>query len=73
MLLDELGWREYKKKAVSINADKLPEAKAFCYIIIINEMVDGRKMEETKIALLGVCLLIRPKMRIPALHVINRP
>lgn len=62
-----------KKTGVSINADKLPEAKAVCYITIIDETVDGKKMEETKIDLLGVWLLTGPKMRIPALHGINTP
>lgn len=53
--------KKKKMQTVSLNADKLPEAKAFCYIAKIDEMVDGKKTEETKIALLGVWLLTGPK------------
>lgn len=65
--------KQRQKKAISINAVKLPKARAFCYINIIDDMVDGRKMEEMKIALLGVWLLTGSKMKISALHGINIP
>lgn len=65
--------KKRQKKAISINADKFPKARAFCYINIIDDMANGRKMEEMKIALPGVWLLTGSKMKISALHGINMP